>query len=107
VCEQLRERYEQFKRRELYDVCLVALFLDSTYLAVRPDGPEEGVLVAWGFTGDGERCCFGWCSGCASTYEDRLELGRDLIARTGRAAAYRGRRRPRADQGDRAVLAGV
>jgi hypothetical protein len=55
VCEELRERYEAFKRRDLYDLNLVGLFLDATYLAVRPDGPKEGVLVAWGFTEDGER----------------------------------------------------
>jgi hypothetical protein len=50
VCEELRERYEAFKRRDLYGIRLVALSLDATYLAVRPDGPKEGVLVAWGFT---------------------------------------------------------
>jgi hypothetical protein len=42
ICEHLRERYEAFKRRDLYEVRLVALFLDATYLAVRPDGPKEG-----------------------------------------------------------------
>src|ERR671914_164942 len=50
VCEELRERYEVFKRRDLYDLKLVALYLDATYLAVRRDGPKEGVRVAWGFT---------------------------------------------------------
>jgi transposase-like protein len=30
VCGELRERYEQFKRRDLYDLKLVALFLDAT-----------------------------------------------------------------------------
>ena len=33
----------------------MALFLDATFIAVRPDGPKEGVLVAWGFTEEGER----------------------------------------------------
>ena len=55
VCQELRERYEAFKRRDLYEIGLVALFLDATYLAVRPDGPKEGVLVAWGFSEEGER----------------------------------------------------
>src|SRR5213076_1443312 len=50
ICQELRERFEQFKRRDLYDIRLVALFLDATFLAVRPDGPKEGVLIAWGFT---------------------------------------------------------
>ena len=33
----------------------MALFCDAIYLAVRPQGPKEGVLCAWGFTEDGER----------------------------------------------------
>src|SRR4030095_9759065 len=55
ICEELRERYAAFKRRDLYEIRLVALFLDATFIAVRPDGPKEGVLVAWGFTEDGAR----------------------------------------------------
>ena len=46
ICTELRERFAQFKRRDLYDIRLVALFLDATFLAVRPDGPKEGVLIA-------------------------------------------------------------
>jgi putative transposase len=30
ICEELRERFEQFKRRDLYDLNLVAVFLDAT-----------------------------------------------------------------------------
>ena len=29
ICEELRERFEAFKRRSLYDTRLVALFLDA------------------------------------------------------------------------------
>jgi len=77
----LRERFEAFKRRDLYDTRLVALFLDATFLAVRPDGPKEGVLVAWGFTQDGERVLLSVMLGMRESYEDWLSLGRDLIAR--------------------------
>jgi putative transposase len=49
ICEELRDRYEQFTSRDLYDTQLVALFLDATFISVRPRGPKEGVLVAWGF----------------------------------------------------------
>ena len=48
ICSELRERFEAFKRRDLYDVHLAALFLDAVFLSVRPQGPKEGVLVAWG-----------------------------------------------------------
>jgi transposase-like protein len=46
ICEELRERFEQFKRRDLYDIRVAALFLDAGFLSVRPEGPKEGVLVA-------------------------------------------------------------
>jgi putative transposase len=81
ICRELRERHEAFKRRDLYDTQLVALFLDATDIAVRPDGPKEGVLVAWGFTKDGERVLLSVMLGMRESYEDWLELGRDLIAR--------------------------
>ena len=46
MCEELKERFERFRRRDLYGIRLVALFLDATFIAVRPDGPKEGVQVA-------------------------------------------------------------
>jgi putative transposase len=48
---------------------------------VRPDGPKEGVLVAWGFTEDGERVLLQVMLGMRESHEDWLELGRDLIGR--------------------------
>jgi putative transposase len=48
ICQELRERFEQFRRRDLYDIHLAALFLDAVFLSVRPDGPKEGVLVPLG-----------------------------------------------------------
>jgi putative transposase len=81
ICTELRERFEAFKRRDLYDVQVAALFLDAVFLAVRPDGPKEGVLVAWGFTEQGERVLVQVMLGMRESHEDWLELGRDLIAR--------------------------
>jgi transposase-like protein len=75
ICQEL------LKRRDLYDVRVVALFLDATFLAVRPDGPKEGVLIAWGFTEDGERMLLQVMLGMREAYEDWLALGRDLITR--------------------------
>jgi putative transposase len=59
----------------------VALFVDATFLAVRPSGPKEGVLVAWGFTDTGERVLLSVMLGMRESYEDWQALGRDLIAR--------------------------
>lgn len=81
ICEELKERFEAFKRRSLYDVRLAALFLDATFLPVRPNGPKEGVLVAWGFAEQGERVVLQVMLGMRESHEDWLELGRDLIAR--------------------------
>jgi transposase-like protein len=80
ICEQLRERFEQFNRRDLYNVGLAALFLDAVFLSVRPNGPKEGVLVAWG-TEEGERGLLSVMLGMRESHEDWLALGRDLIAR--------------------------
>src|SRR5881227_2213284 len=81
MCEELRDRFEQFKRRDLYGVGLVALFLDVIFLNVRPKGPKEGVLCAWGFSEEGERVLVGVCLGMRESHEDWLSLARDLIAR--------------------------
>ena len=81
MCEELKERFERFRRRDLYDIRLVALFLDATFIAVRPDGPKEGVLVAWGFTDEGERVLLAVSLGMRESFEDWQTLGRDLIAR--------------------------
>ncbi|MFL5876833.1 MAG: IS256 family transposase [Solirubrobacteraceae bacterium] len=81
ICEELKDRFEAFKRRSLYDIPLAALFLDATFISVRPSGPKEGVLVAWGFTEAGERVLLQVMLGMRESYEDWQALGRDLIAR--------------------------
>jgi putative transposase len=81
LCSELRERFAAFQRRDLYDIHLAALFLDATFLAVRRDGPKEGVLVAWGFTENGDRVLLSVMLGMREAYEDWQALARDLIAR--------------------------
>jgi transposase-like protein len=41
ICQELRERYEHFTRRDLYDIQIVALFLDAVFLPVRPGAPRR------------------------------------------------------------------
>jgi putative transposase len=81
ICSELRERFAAFQRRDLYDIHLAALFVDAVFVSVRPDGPKEGVLVAWGFTEEGDRVLLSVMLGMRESHEDWLELGRDLIAR--------------------------
>ncbi len=81
LCSELRERFAAFQRGSLYEVKLVALFLDAIYLPVRPNGPKEGVRCAWGFTENGERALVSVCLGMREAKEDWLEMGRDLATR--------------------------
>ena len=81
ICSELHERFEAFKRRDLYEVKLVVLFLDAIFLPVRPTGPKEGVMCAWGFTEDGERVLVAVRLGMREAKEDWIELGRDLSGR--------------------------
>src|SRR3954464_7072927 len=81
ICSELQERFAAFGRRDLYEIHVAALFLDATFLAVRPSGPKEGVLVAWGFTEAGERVLLSVMLGMRESHEDWQALGRDLIAR--------------------------
>jgi putative transposase len=85
ICRELRDRYRAFRARSLGEVRLLALFLDAIYLPTRPEGPKEGVLVAWGFTTDGERVLLDVCLGQRERLEDWLDLGRGLTARGLRA----------------------
>jgi putative transposase len=81
VCRELRDRYRAFRARSLGEVRLLVLMLDAIYLPVRPDGPREGVLVAWGFTTEGERVLLDVCLGQRERTEDWTELGRGLLRR--------------------------
>jgi putative transposase len=58
ICEELRERYEAFKRRDLYDLNLVALFLDATYLSVRRKGPRRASWSPGASPKPASACCF-------------------------------------------------
>jgi transposase-like protein len=81
ICAELGERFEAFKRRSLYEVNLVVLLLDAIYLPVRPSGPKEGVICAWGITETGARELVSVRLGMREAKEDWLELGRDLTTR--------------------------
>ena len=81
ICRELRDRYRAFRASSLGEVRLLVLMLDAIYLPVRPAGPKEGVLVAWGFTTEGERVLLDVCLGQRERVEDWLDLGRSLITR--------------------------
>jgi transposase-like protein len=74
ICTELRERFEAFKRRDLYEVRLAALFLDATFLAVRPEGPREGSWSPGGSPRRANACCSRCVWGCAN----RTRIGSHL-----------------------------
>ena len=106
ICAELHERFEAFCRRSLYDVNLVVLFLDAIYLPVRPSGPKEGVICAWGITENGAPG-----AGFGAVGDARVQGGlararpRPHHPRARRPTAGRRRRRARADLGGRGDLA--
>jgi len=59
----------------------VALFLDATFIAVRPDGSQGRSPARLGITEEGERVLLSVMLGMRESYEDWQALGRDLIAR--------------------------
>jgi putative transposase len=60
VCQDTRERYRAWCRRDLSAHDLVYCYLDAIYLKLRPDDePAEGVLVAWGLTLEGQKVLLG------------------------------------------------
>jgi transposase-like protein len=81
MCSELRDRYRAFCARDLSTCELLVLLLDAIYLPTRPSGPKEGVLVAWGYTTEGQRVLVSVWLGQRESYEDWLDLGRDLVRR--------------------------
>ncbi len=73
ICQELRDRFEAFKRGDLYEVRVAALFVDAVFLSVRPEGPKEGVLVAWGFTEEGERVLLSVMLGMRESHDRERE----------------------------------
>ena len=85
ICRELRDRYTAFCNKSLADLNVMALFLDAIYLPTRPSGQKEGVLVVWGYTTEGKRVLLAVRLGQRESYEDWLDLGRDLTRRGLRA----------------------
>ncbi len=88
ICEDTKERYRRWCRRDLSGHDLVYLYLDAIYLKLRPDDePAEGVLVAWGITLEGRKVLLGLALGSRESHSCWLGFGRDLIERGLRSPA--------------------
>ncbi|MBO0838365.1 MAG: IS256 family transposase [Actinobacteria bacterium] len=81
ICQELRDRYRAFRAQSLAEVKLLVMFLDAIYMPTRPSGAKEGVLVAWGYTEQGDRVLLDVSLGQREHHEDWLEMGRGLTRR--------------------------
>jgi putative transposase len=69
ICTELRERL----RRSSAATSTTSAWRrcsDPVFLSVRPDGPKEGVLVAWGVTEEGERVLLSVMLGMRESHQD-------------------------------------
>ena len=100
ICSELRERFEAFQRRDLYDIHVAALFLDAVFLSVRRDGPEGGRARGLGVhRGRRTRAAVGDAGDARVPRGLAGARARPDRPRARRADADRRRRRARADQG--------
>jgi putative transposase len=81
ICQELRDRYRAFRAQSLVEVKVLVMFLDAIYMPTRPSGAKEGVLVAWGYTEQGDRVLLDVSLGQRERHEDWLEMGRGLTRR--------------------------
>ena len=82
ICEELRERFEAFKRRDLYDIQPGgAVPRRGLPLASAPTGPRRACWSPGASPKQGERVLLAVMLGMRESHEDWLALGRDLIAR--------------------------
>ncbi len=82
LSEDLWEEYERFCQRKLDGFEVPYLFLDAVYESMRLErGKKEGILVAWGITGQGARVLLQLTLGNKESYENWLEMLRDMVKR--------------------------
>jgi Transposase, Mutator family len=58
ICTELRQRFEQFKRRDLYDVELAALFLDAVFSPSARTGPRRASWSPGASANRASACCW-------------------------------------------------
>jgi putative transposase len=75
ICTELRERFEQFKRRDLYEVQLAALFSTPSFSRSAPTGPRRACWSPGDSPNRANGCCSQSCSGCANRTRTGLSSG--------------------------------
>jgi putative transposase len=81
ITDQLWEHYQAFRARDLSDVEVEHLFLDSIYESLRRYGAKEGILAAWCITSDGRKLLLHLAVGNKESEACWTEFLRDIVAR--------------------------
>lgn len=80
--DRLWQEYEAFCKTDLSQYDVVYIFSDAVYESLRMNkGPNEGILVVWGILATGEKVLLSMRLGNKESYDDWLEVFRDLRKR--------------------------
>lgn len=81
ITDQLWEDYQAFCARDLSELTIEYLFVDAIFESLRRHGAKEGILAAWGVTGEGRKVLLGLAVGNRESEAAWTEFFRDLVAR--------------------------
>jgi len=80
--DRLWQEYELFCKTDLSQYDVAYIFSDAVYESLRMNkGPSEGILVVWGILATGEKILLSMRLGNKESYDDWLEVYRDLRKR--------------------------
>jgi putative transposase len=80
--QRLWEEYEAFCGADLSEYDVIYIFSDAVYESLRlHKSRKEGILVVWGILSSGSKVLLGMRLGNKESYEDWLDLFRDLVKR--------------------------
>ena len=81
ITDQLWEHYQAFCHRDLSDIDVQYLFLDSIYESLRRYGAKEGILAAWCITSDGRKLLLHLAVGNKESEVCWTEFLRNIVSR--------------------------
>jgi transposase-like protein len=67
VCQQIKDEYQAWARRQLDGITLDYLYLDASFFRMHPGSPAEPVLAAWGITTGGKPAFIGLAPGAGES----------------------------------------
>jgi putative transposase len=81
ITDQLWEHFQAFRERDLSDLDVQYMFLDSVYESLRRYGAKEGILAAWCITADGRKVLLHLAVGNKESEACWTEFLRNMVSR--------------------------